>query len=198
MSAGTATAARSTGSSLSLVAFIVIVAYLAAIGVANSVGALISGHTDGDHGATSTVGVPVVTTFGTVTVETFETLPGLTSQDLGGVTHGIQNLVLSGSAQVSVAISVVNGSNQPVDIAPDQFRMRVAGATEPIQLTGATIHPLRLKPGASVEATLTFVVPRTGNGFSLDFADPGTDRLLTLADGTVDQAPADAENGHAH
>ena len=198
MSAGSTTAARSKGSSLSLVAFIVVVAYLAAIGVANSVGALISGHADGDHGATSTVGAPVVTTFGTVTVETFATLPGLTSQDLGGVTHGIQNLVLSDSAQVELSVAIVNASGGAVAIDPAQFRLHVAGTAEPIEPTGATIHPLRLGPNARVEATLTFVVPRTSSAITVDYVDPASGEPLTLAEGTVDEAPADAAGGHPH
>ena len=174
------------------------VSLLAINGLGLALTALGDAGSEANQHEASAVGHAVDTSFGTVTVEALETLPGLTSQELGGVTHGIGNLVLSDSAQIQVSVAVVNGSRGTVAIDPAQFRLRVAGTTEPILPTGATIHPLRLKPDARVDATLTFVVPRTGNAIAVDYVDPASGAALTVAEGTVDQAPADAAGEHAH
>jgi hypothetical protein len=49
-----------------------------------------------------------------------------------------------------------------------------------------------------VEATLTFVVPRTGSAIAVDYLDPADGQPLTVAEGTVDQAPAGASDEHPH
>jgi len=174
------------------------VSLLALNGLGLALTALGDAGSEANQHEASAVGHPVETSFGIVTVEALETLPGLTSQELGGVTHGIQNLVLSDSAQIEVSVAIVNGPDGMVAIDPAQFRLRVAGTTEPVLPTGASIHPLRLKPDARVEATLTFVVPRTGNAIAVDYVDPASGQPLTVAEGTVDQAPADAAGEHAH
>lgn len=51
---------------------------------------------------------PVSTSFGTIIVSAADGLTGLTSQDLSGVTHGIQNLVLADKAQIQLTVALIN------------------------------------------------------------------------------------------
>lgn len=142
------------------------------------------------------VGEEVPTSFGSLTVERVATLDGLTSEQLGGVTHGISNLVLEGSAQVEVSVLVVNGSDAPVDVVPDQFSLTVEGAEAPVPMSGSTIHPLRLGAGGAVEATLTFVVPTSGAAMTVHYAGPDGSAIEVDA-GVLDQVAPPADQ-HPH
>lgn len=145
----------------------------------------------------ASIGEPIATSFGSITIARVETLGGLTSQELGGMTHGIQNVVLSDGAQVEVSVLLANRSDGTVRVTPSQFYLTVEGATEPALPSESSIKPVTLRAGASVEATLTFVVPQSGARMSVGYADPGGARI-TVPAGKLGQAPIVADDGHGH
>lgn len=198
MTAGVAAPTRSTGRGFVLVAFVAFVLALAMAGAVVAILALAAGHDEDAHSGVA-LGQPIATSFGTVTVSSSETLGGLTSGDLGGVTHGIQNLVLSDKAQVEVFVAFTNTSGSSVLVEPAQFRLLVQGTADPVVPTGSTMEPLRLKSGASVEAGITFVVPQSGAPMTVAYQDPGAsaDAAITVPIGVLGQAPA-ADPGHTH
>jgi hypothetical protein len=177
------------------VAAAVLVALLAAAGGWLAILALAGG--DG-HQHPASVGEAIPTSFGSLTVQPAQTLDGLTPEDLGGVTHGVNNLVLSDSAQVEVSFLLVNAGDSGAAIDPDQFRLVVGGARDALAPTGSTMRPMTLAAGARVGASVTFVVPRTGAQMELRYADPGSSAPVSIPMGRLDQAPADAASPHTH
>ena len=157
--------------------------------------AAFTGGQDPDHEHGAAIGEPIDTSFGSVTFERVATIGGLTPQELGGVTHGIQGLVLTGQAQVEVSVYVANRGDHRIAVVPDQFTLTVAGSADPVPMVGATIKPLRLEPGATVEATLTYVVPQSGAAMSVAYADPGGG-VIAVEAGQLDLVSPDP--GHAH
>lgn len=168
---------------------------LAFIGGGLAVAAFTAGDPDAGHPHGPELGEAAPTSFGSITFEHVANLGGLTADALGGVTHGIQNLVLEGQAQIELSVLVANTSDRSVLVSPDQFSLAVDGVPDPVALTGTTIQAVGLKPGASIEATFTFVAPQTGAAMAFTYADPGGE-ALTLAAGQLDLASPDA--GHSH
>ena len=72
----------------SLVGLVALVAGLAMAGTAIAILTLAGGH-EGGLPEAAAIGHPITTSYGTMTVQHAETLGGLTSEALGGVTHGI-------------------------------------------------------------------------------------------------------------
>lgn len=142
------------------------------------------------------VGEVIPTSYGSMTVEHVATIGGLTPEALGGVTHGIQNLVLTGQAQVEVSVMVVNSGSDRIAVVPDQFTLEVAGVDGPVPMAGSTIKPLRLAAGGSVEATLTYVVPESGAAMTVHYADPGG--AVVDVDGGVLGKVAPPADEHTH
>ena len=185
-------------SSLPLLAFVGIVGLLALAGGALALGSITAGTEDADHEHAVAIGEPIATSYGSITVLRVERLGGLTSQDLGGVTHGIQNLVLSDKAQVEVAVLIANTGDAQVRVEPSQFRLIVDGAPDPAVPTGSTMQPLSLQPGASVEASISFVLPQSGATMAMGYRDPGNAAAITVPIGNLDRAPAVPDDGHSH
>ena len=175
-------------------AFVGVVLAVAVAGGALALAALIGAEGAG-QGHVLAMGEPIDTSFGSMTFERVATIGGLTPEELGGVTHGIQGLVLTGQAQVEVSVQVTNRSDQRIWVVPDQFSLTVAGSAAPVPMVGSTIKPLRLDPGATVEATLTYVVPQSGAALSVAYADPGGGVIAVQA-GQLDLVSPDP--GHAH
>jgi len=134
---------------------------------------------------------PVSTSFGTIIVSAADDLTGLTSQDLAGVTHGIQNLVLADKAQIQLTVALINRTGKLVNYSPDQFRLVKAQNSDLIELAGSTIREGKLQPHSNIEATLSFVVPRDGATYTLLFRDPGNDQVVRIGLGGVDQVSAE-------
>ena len=182
---------------ISLITAVILIAGLAMAGTAIAILAFTAGHDGADPPHAASVGERITTSYGSFTVQHVEDIGGLTSNDLAGVTHGIQNLVLSDSAQVEVAVLFANESGSTVAVSPSQFRLVVEGTAAPVEPTGSTIRPLLLQPGASLEASLTFVVKQTGARLSVTYADPGG-AVITVPAGVLGQAPPDSGNEHTH
>ena len=153
---------------------------------------------------------PAATSFGSIVVSEADDLIGLTSQDLAGVTHGIQNLVLIDKTQIQLTVALLNRSSSAISYAPDQFtlvashnqifdqRWKIRSwwkktnsisesqVDEVILISGATIHEGKLQPRSNIEATLSFVVPRDGSSYILQYLDPGNNKIVQIDLGGVD------------
>lgn len=179
-------------------AFLLVVAAVAIVGSWQAIVTLASPSTHGNLGDRAVVGHPATTGFGLMTVDRVDVLDGLTAQDVGGMTHGISNLVPAEQAQVEVAIRIDNTSSGAVSIDPDQFALDVVGATASATQTGATVRPFSLTAAASVELTLIYVVPRGGAEMTLAYTDPVTTSRVSIPIGRVDQAPSGGSQTHEH
>lgn len=140
---------------------------------------------------TFAINQPAPTSFGSLVVSTADDLIGLTSQDLSGVTHGIQNLVLADKTQIQLTIALVNRTGELVRISPGQFHLAGTLNPAPVEIEGATFHDGQLQPHSSIEATISFVVPRDGASYTLLYRDPGNDQLVQIELGGVDQVSVD-------
>ena len=153
---------------------------------------------------------PAATSFGSIVVSEADDLIGLTSQDLAGVSHGIQNLVLIDKTQIQLTVALLNRSSSAISYAPDQFtlvashnqifdqRWKIRSwwkktnsipesqVDEVILISGATIHEGELQPRSNIEATLSFVVPRDGSSYILQYLDPGNNKIVQIDLGGVD------------
>jgi hypothetical protein len=198
MTAALAAPPRAAGRPFALVGLVGLVAALALAGALIAVLAFTAHDEDGGHAHPAELGLAIPTSFGAVTVEHATTLGGLTAGDLAGVTHGIQNLVLSDKAQVEVSFLLGNTGDAPVRVDPSQFQLLVEGSSKPVDVTGSTVHPLWLRPGASVEASVTFVVPQTGAQMSVAYQDPGAAAAITVPIGSLGEAPAPVDSEHSH
>ena len=128
----------------------------------------------------------VSTSSGLLTIGQVETLDGLTSQDLAGVTHGIQNLVMSNKVQIA-GIAATGQSYRP---AHGLF----AGAVRPGRCmhrqwsdpVSGTLLTGTLPPHASIDAVVDFVTPRTNQQLWLEYRDPVSARRPLIAIGAAD------------
>jgi hypothetical protein len=177
------------GSRIALLAIANVVVLLAAVGFFAACVALFPARNEPGSGAESGVGEAAATSYGAITVQHVETIDGLTAQDLGGMSHGIADLVETDEAQVLVSVLAVNDSDDPVVVEPGQFALFVDGSTEALVPTSSTVKPLELQPGASVEASVIFVAPLSGAAISLGYADPDGS-VVVIPAGGLGQAPA--------
>jgi hypothetical protein len=139
------------------------------------------------------VGQSVRTSFGVVAVEHAEKLNGLTSKELGGMTHGVQNFVGSDKLQLQVTATITNQLGHPVAYSPDQFRL-VAGRKK-LKAAGSSIGAGTLQPDAAIDARLSFVAPRDGGRLLVQFTDPGRSQPILIDLGKVDRAaPAETHD----
>ncbi|HZQ27463.1 MAG TPA: hypothetical protein VFA94_07175 [Acidimicrobiales bacterium] len=167
-------------------------AVVAAVSVAALVGVIV-GVADmtggGQHRVVHKVGESVPTSFGIVAVEHAQIDSGLSSDALGGQTHGVQGLVTDDKASVQTLITLTNQSGAVVPYSPGQFRLRAGSANFPA--TAAMLQPGSLQPQANIGARMDFVVPRAGERLQLEFRDrDGRSILVDL--GLVDKAPPGA------
>jgi hypothetical protein len=138
--------------------------------------------------------VPV--SFGSLVVGTAQTIEGVAARNLGGMNHGIAGYVPPDKAQVQVTVELTNRRRTPIAYSPEQFSLMSAGERLPIR--SASIRPATLLPEASVEATLIFVAPRTGQALQLAFQDEGRAAPLLVDLGRVDTAPVDPDAHRTH
>lgn len=111
---------------------------------------------------------------------------GLTNADLSGMGHGIQGLVLDDSTMIRVSVIVSAGSDAT---AFDTSRLRLLRHGMPAQAPlGGSVGRGTLRPAASVEGAVAFVVPR--DGARLRLGATGTSAAITL--GAIDDAPPGA------
>lgn len=72
-------------------------------------------------------------------------------------------------------------------IAPDdQFRLVSPQSQDAILLSGATIRNGELRPRSNIHVTLSFVVPRDGASYTLQYLDPKSEQIVQIDLGGVD------------
>jgi hypothetical protein len=114
----------------------------------------------------------VRTSFGVVTIESVDKSTGLTTRQLAGVNHGIQNLVSPDQVQLDVLVSITNELDTPAAYSPDQFILIADNSDTPIQATSATFHDGTLQAHAQIEGKLSFVVSLGARKLLLRYTDP--------------------------
>lgn len=152
--------------------------------------------------ATVTFPQTIPTSFGSLTVEQVEKLDGLTSQDLAGVTHGIQNLVLSDKVQLQITLQLVNRTDAPMVYSPDQFALAGAGSAEAAGPASGTLQTGSLPAHATIDAVLDFVAPRTNQPLWVEYQDPVSAQRTRIAIGSADpnagSTPVVVPEEHSH
>lgn len=141
------------------------------------------------------LGCDVRTSFGSMVVGTAQTLAGVTSRNLGGMSHGIAGYVPPDKAQVQVTVELTNRLRTPIAYSPEQFSLVSKGTRVPV--TTASIRPATLLPDSGMEATLIFVVPRKGQKLQLAFTERGRTAPYLVDLGRVDTAPK-GKDDHTH
>jgi hypothetical protein len=145
-------------------------------------------------------GQPIRTSFGAMTVDAATLDNGLSSEDLGGMTHGVSGLVSQGYAEVTVQVTVNNTAHHPVIVQATQFRMlRQPGASKRVSVAASatTLQAGPLPGRSSIDLRLTFVTPTDGSRLWLQYADPGHPTLVLVDLGSTAKITAPVEN-HQH
>lgn len=146
------------------------------------------------------LGVPVRTSFGALTAHSAQVDDGLTTADLGGMSHGVSALVGQGLARVEVALTLSNTTSRPVLVAARQFRLVTrsgsSGAVHRLVPAGTTLLAGPLPAGAGVDTRVSFVVPTDGASMWLEYDDPAGAAPLRVALGSTDRISPAA--GHHH
>jgi hypothetical protein len=134
---------------------------------------------------------PGVSTGGvSVSVVSSEQVAGLTDDDLSGMSHGIQGLVTADKAMVKVNVLLAGGRHGG---GYDLRALRLRAGGQLLEPVGASLVAGRLNPGARIEGSIAFVVPRSGTDLALLATDTGDSVSL----GTVDLAPPGSDP-HSH
>lgn len=163
---------------------------IAAMGMYLATNTLVDPATKGRYA----VGDQISTSFGAISIEHYETLTGLSSDALGGMTHGIQNYVSEQDDQIQVFVTLTNSGTRAMEYVPDQFRLIADGHV--IEATTASVLHGPIQGKSSIETTLGFVVPRDGAHLTIEFRDPGNAHPIVVDLGNVDHAPAGGNNDH--
>jgi hypothetical protein len=124
-----------------------------------------------------------------VSVTHVERVAGLSAEDLGGMTHGIQGLVPEDQTMLRVSLVLTAGSSTAV-YDPSDLWIESSRTSQDIRPVGGALGRGSLSAGASISGAVSFVVPRSGDTYVLHAA--GTDATVSL--GTVDAAPPGPEH----
>ena len=148
----------------------------------------------------------VPTSFGVVAVESMTKNAGPTAKALAGMTHGVGNLVPPNKLQVDVTVTLTNLKEQGRAVLAGAVRAPRHPAatsrrrgTRSFRLARASVPPGTLQPNASIDATLTYVVPRDGSKLWMTFDDAARAPPILFDLGRIDRTPRGALNQyHAH
>jgi len=195
-------AARQGGPRLTPVAsFCALVVLLTAVGTVLGGLALTAGPSSNrpSQGTPNTFDIaqPITTSFGVVTVTGVENNIGLTTNDLGGMAHGIQGLVQSDQVQVQVLVSLTNTQSHAVQYSADLFQLIVGSGIPALQPSSSSIFGGPLRPAAHVEGRVSFVVPWSAPELVLMINDPAASHPILVNLGPLNgKPPADSGGGH--
>jgi hypothetical protein len=177
-----------------LLLLLILVMAMAGVGIFLVSQTLASGALSG--GAQVDPNTQIGTSFGVITIEHVENIGGLTSNELGGMTHGIQSLVTQDKAQIQVSVTLTNRLGREVAYTPSQFAIVAATGSPPIEPDNSTLPAGQIRPDSSIEATLSFVVPRDGSQFWIEFREPSVAAPTLVNLGHVDLVQQGGENEH--
>jgi hypothetical protein len=146
------------------------------------------------------IGSPVRASFGAITLAEAFIDNGLSSEDLGGMNHGVSGLVSQGNAAVTVVVTVQNTTQQPVLVQASQFHLLTSkpGRKQGKPLVATTTsREAGLLPGRSaVDVRVTFVTATDGSTLRLTYSDPGRPAPMRFALGTTAQIAAPKDHVH--
>ncbi len=164
--------------------------------------------------ATSVPNVPrageraVATSFGMLGVHEPRLTRGVGAKALAGQTHGINDHVPPERQLVQVPVTLFNASDEPTAYDAARFRLvlRARGSkrdTGSAKLASSRLRSGTLASGASIDADLAFVIPRTGADLYLLFRDRDQVLRVPIGDAGAVYRPqtgdhARHETGHAH
>jgi hypothetical protein len=114
----------------------------------------------------------IPTSYGALGVESVKKINGVTSKALAGSTHGIAHLIPPSKVRVEASVTFTNLLEKPVAYSPSQFRL-VAGKGKPVLPFSSSIRNGTLQPSASIDAIVSFVVPRNGQKLQMAYYDRG-------------------------
>jgi hypothetical protein len=123
------------------------------------------------HKTIFAIGDRAPVSFGALSVLEARVAPGLTTQQLGGVTHGVSGLIDARSSQLQVSIELTNSKYVAAHWTAADFRLEAARSGREFAPVGGTSESGQLAPGASLDIAMNFVVPRTGDHFTLRVRD---------------------------
>lgn len=143
-------------------------------------------------------GQHIRTSFGSLTVDEAQIFNGLSSEDLGGMSHGVSSLVSSGKAQVTVVVTLT-AEKAAVAVGGGQFALLTGRGdtptSAPTRVVGTTFPAGQLGRRASVDGRISFVTTTDGSRLWLQYTDPGDHRVTRVALG---QAATIGADKHAH
>lgn len=153
----------------------------------------------GSNPSTAAVGSTLSTSYGSYRVASVERSDGLTEDDLGGMTHGINGLVSAGSISVTAEVTVSNDTGHSVKIKRDNFHLlRNSADAGPLAPTGSTLAAEAIPPHSSVDAVVSFIVPADGTPLRLSYQDPGSKVPLVVDLGRTDVVSPETQVPHEH
>jgi hypothetical protein len=142
-------------------------------------------------------GDTVPTTFGQLSITQVDVLAGLSADDVGGVTHGVANLVPPDKEQVQLSMVLTNAGDSGVDYSLDkQFNLVTSSGGEVTAMPGISAPRGRLSGHSSMTMQLRYMAPRDGGDLILEYRDPGARRLVRVGVGSTDLTPVGALNGY--
>ncbi|MDQ1629959.1 MAG: hypothetical protein QOI54_3703 [Actinomycetota bacterium] len=185
------------------VVFVAVVALLATVGGVTAASLL---RTSNDPAGQ--IEGSVSTSFGSLAVHQSEVLNGLSSSALGGMSHGVQNLVADDKVEIAVTVTLVNKRASRLHYAADQFQLlsgRTVPTGAPIAALGTSLSSGVLERGGSVEGAVNFVTAINGKRLWLQYDDNGRQVLVRLGavarpgaggEGTSGDSPGGAAHQH--
>jgi hypothetical protein len=148
------------------------------------------------HGAHRDGTAPSVrASFGSLSVVDVRTLPGLTPRALAGVTH-FPSYLSQTAMRVQTVVVLTNALDSLARYDPQRFRLRAGSRTT--RASGGSTPATVVQPGASLEARLEFVVPRSGSRLWLEFRDPARLPPIVIDLGRVRERAVKTVEAHVH
>jgi hypothetical protein len=139
-------------------------------------------------------GTSVGTSWGTLDVHQPEVIGGLPGSALGGMSHGVQNLVSAGKVEMSLAVTLHNRSGHALPVSAGQFRLR-SGHGSPtgaaVEALGTSLNAGELRDGGTLEGTVSFVTAADGSDLWLQLADHGAQVLVPVGAAVAPPAAPD-------
>lgn len=124
------------------------------------------------------IGESVRTSFGVIAVVRVEKVGGLGAKSMSGMTHGIQNIVGPNKMQVEVSLQISNLLQHTVQYSPNQYFLRVGRGSPAFAVTSSSVrYGGVLQPSAAIDATFSFIVPRSTAPLELEFRDRDNKRI---------------------
>ena len=114
----------------------------------------------------------------TFTVTHVEQVNGLSDEDLGGATHGIQGFVADDQLMIRVTLTVSAG-DRSASYQPQLLQAFRTGTKKVVPAAGGSLPGGELPAHARIEGVLSYLVPRDGAQYALRAVN-GTEQVPLL------------------